>query len=73
MADDNGHSSQPSSMIPPLFRATAQDDESVAQMVGLLDMQDALPSARRLHDWAIEAAAVRPEIRWSISAAAPER
>jgi hypothetical protein len=42
-------------------------------MVGLLDMQDALPSARRLHDWAIEAAAVRPEIRWSISAAAPER
>ena len=29
-------------------------------MVGLLDVQDAMPSARRLHEWAIEAAAVRP-------------
>ena len=60
MADDNGYPSQPSSVIPPLFRATAQDDESVAQMVALLDYQDALPSARRLHDWAIETAAVQP-------------
>jgi ubiquinone/menaquinone biosynthesis C-methylase UbiE len=60
MADDNGHPSQPSSVIPPLFRATAQDDESVAQMVALLDYQDALPSARRLHNWAIAKAAVQP-------------
>ena len=60
MADDNGHPSQPSSVIPPLFRATAQDDESVAQMVALLDYKDALPSARRLHDWAIEKAALQP-------------
>ncbi len=60
MADDNGHPSRPSSVIPPLFRATAQDDESVAQMVALLDYQDALPAARRLHDWAIETAAVQP-------------
>jgi SAM-dependent methyltransferase len=60
MADDNGHPSLPSSVIPPLFRATAQDDESVAQMVALLDYQDALPSARRLHDWAIEKAALQP-------------
>ena len=44
----------------PLFRATTQEDESVAQMLALLDVQDALPSARRLHDWAIERAAVRP-------------
>lgn len=44
----------------PLFRATTQEDESVAQMLALLDVQDALPSARRLHDWAIELAAVRP-------------
>ena len=29
-------------------------------MVALLDAQDALPAARRLHDWAIETAAVRP-------------
>jgi ubiquinone/menaquinone biosynthesis C-methylase UbiE len=43
----------------PLFRATTQEDESVAQMIALLDAQDALPSARRLHDWAIELAAVR--------------
>jgi ubiquinone/menaquinone biosynthesis C-methylase UbiE len=46
--------------IQPLFRATAQDDESVAQMVALLDYQDGLPSARRLHDWAIETAGVQP-------------
>jgi ubiquinone/menaquinone biosynthesis C-methylase UbiE len=52
-------SSQPSGEIPPLFQATAQDDESVAQMVALLDYQDALPSARRLRDWAIETAAVQ--------------
>ena len=43
----------------PLFRATTQEDESVAQMLTLLDAQDALPSARRLHDWAIELASVR--------------
>src|SRR5918995_3835446 len=49
-----------SAVIPPLFRAGTQDDESIAQMVALLDVQDALPSARRLHDWAIETAAVRP-------------
>jgi ubiquinone/menaquinone biosynthesis C-methylase UbiE len=29
-------------------------------MVALLDVQDALPSARRLHEWAIHTAAVRP-------------
>ena len=51
---------QISGVIPPLFRASTQDDDSVAQMVVLLDVQDALPSARRLHEWAIEAAAVRP-------------
>jgi len=60
MAHGNDHSSQPSGEIPPLFRATAQDDESVAQMVALLDYQDALPSARRLHHWALETAAVQP-------------
>ena len=49
-----------SAVIPPLFRASTQDDESVAQMVGLLDAQNAMPSARRLHEWAIKAAAVRP-------------
>ena len=49
-----------SAVIPPLLRAGTQDDESIAQMVALLDMQDALPSARRLHEWAIETAAVRP-------------
>jgi ubiquinone/menaquinone biosynthesis C-methylase UbiE len=47
-------------VIPPLFRAIAQDDVSVAQMVALLDVQDALPSARRLHEWAIHTAEVRP-------------
>jgi ubiquinone/menaquinone biosynthesis C-methylase UbiE len=60
MAHGDEHSPQPSGEIPPLFRATAQDDESVAQMVALLDYQDALPSARRLHDWAIETAGVHP-------------
>ena len=60
MAHANEHFSEPSGEIPPLFHATAQDDESVAQMVALLDYQDALPSARRLHDWAIETAAVQP-------------
>jgi cyclopropane fatty-acyl-phospholipid synthase-like methyltransferase len=48
-----------SAATPPLFRASAQDDESVAQMVAVLDAQDSLPAARRLHDWAIETAAVR--------------
>jgi ubiquinone/menaquinone biosynthesis C-methylase UbiE len=47
-------------IVPPLFQADTQDDESVAQMVALLDVQDGLPSARRLHEWAIEAAVVRP-------------
>ena len=60
MAHGNDHSSLPSGEIPPLFHARAEDDESVAQMVALLDYQDALPSARRLHDWAIETAAVQP-------------
>lgn len=46
--------------IPPLFRASTQDDESVAQMVALLDAQDGLPSAARLHKWAIATAGVRP-------------
>ena len=60
MAHGDEHSSQPSGEIQPLFRATAQDDESVAQMVALLDYQDALPSARRLHDWALETAGIQP-------------
>ncbi len=60
MAHGDEHSSQPSGEIQPLFRAAAQDDESVAQMVALLDYQDALPSASRLHDWAIEMAGVQP-------------
>jgi hypothetical protein len=49
-----------SAVIPPLFRANAQDDQSIAQMVALLDVQDGLPSARRRHGWAIETAMVRP-------------
>jgi ubiquinone/menaquinone biosynthesis C-methylase UbiE len=49
-----------SAAVPPLFQASTQDDESVAQMVALLDTQDALPSAQRLHEWAIETATVRP-------------
>jgi ubiquinone/menaquinone biosynthesis C-methylase UbiE len=49
-----------SAVIPALFRANAQDDQSIAQMVALLDVQDGLPSARRLHEWAIETAMVRP-------------
>jgi ubiquinone/menaquinone biosynthesis C-methylase UbiE len=60
MADDDERAPQMSGVIPPLFRASTQDDESLAQMVGLLDVQDALPSARRLHQWAIETAMVRP-------------
>ena len=58
MAHRDEDSSGP--LIQPLFQATAQDDESVAQMVALLDYQDALPSARRLRDWAIETSAVQP-------------
>ena len=46
--------------MPPLFHASTQDNQSVAQMVALLDVQDGLPSARRLQDWAIATAAVRP-------------
>jgi ubiquinone/menaquinone biosynthesis C-methylase UbiE len=60
MAHGDEHSSQPSGEFPPLFHAAAEDDQSVAQMVALLDYQDALPSARRLHDWAIETAGVQP-------------
>jgi ubiquinone/menaquinone biosynthesis C-methylase UbiE len=60
MAHSDEDSSGPPGVIPPLFQATAQDDESVAQMVALLDYQDALPSARRVHDWAIETAEVQP-------------
>jgi ubiquinone/menaquinone biosynthesis C-methylase UbiE len=53
-------STQMSALTPPLFRASTHDDESVAQMVALLDAQDALPSAERLHDWAIQTSGVRP-------------
>jgi ubiquinone/menaquinone biosynthesis C-methylase UbiE len=60
MTGDDERAGQMSEVIPPLFRASTQDDESVAQMVALLDAQDAMPSARRLHEWAIEAAAVGP-------------
>jgi SAM-dependent methyltransferase len=60
MAHRDEHSSQPSGEFLPLFHAAAEDDKSVAQMVALLDYQDALPSARRLHDWAIETAGVQP-------------
>ena len=59
MTGDDERALQMSGAIPPLFRGSTQDDESVAQMVALLDVQDALPAARRLHDWAIETAAVR--------------
>jgi ubiquinone/menaquinone biosynthesis C-methylase UbiE len=48
-----------SGVTPTLFRPTTQDDESMAQMLALLDAQDAFPSARRLQDWAIAAAAVQ--------------
>ena len=34
--------------------------QSSAQMIELLDIQDAMPAARRLRDWAIKKAAVRP-------------
>jgi len=60
MAHGDEGSSQRPGMIPPLFQATAQDDESVAQMVALLEEQDAMLPARRLRDWAIEKAAVQP-------------
>jgi hypothetical protein len=47
-------------VTPRLFRATTQDDESIAQKVLLLDVQDGLLSATRLHNWAVETAEVRP-------------
>lgn len=59
MALGSEDSSQPSGVTAPLFQAMTQDDESVAQMVALLDEQDAMPSARRLRDWAIKMAAVQ--------------
>jgi SAM-dependent methyltransferase len=43
-----------------LFRASAEDDASSAQMIELLDIQDAMPAARRLRDWAVKKAGVRP-------------
>jgi hypothetical protein len=52
-----------SGTVPPLFQASTEDDESVVQMVALLDLQDGLPSARRLHDWAIKTIAVGRETR----------
>jgi len=42
------------------FQADAQSDETVQMMVGLLDLQDAAPSMRRLRDWALGAADVQP-------------
>jgi hypothetical protein len=45
---------------PAALLGEPQDDESVVQMVDLLDVHDPLPAARHLHDWAIEAAAIRP-------------
>jgi SAM-dependent methyltransferase len=41
-----------------LFRASTDDDASSAQMIEFLDIQDAMPAARRLRDWAIKKAAV---------------
>jgi len=35
------------------FRSSTQDEESVLQMMTLLDVQDASPSIRRLRDWAL--------------------
>jgi ubiquinone/menaquinone biosynthesis C-methylase UbiE len=61
MADiDEGGVLQSSGAAPPLFQASTEDDQSIAQMVALLNEQDAMPAARRLHDWAIECAEVRP-------------
>ncbi len=34
--------------------------DQLGQMVALLDVQDGLPSAQRLHEWAIETAPLRP-------------
>ena len=61
MADiDEGGVPQFSAVTQPLFQASTQDDQSMAQMVALLNEQDAMPATRRLHDWAIERADVRP-------------
>ena len=59
MAGDDVRAPQPMS-VGRLFRASTEDDESIAQMIELLDIQDAMPAARRLRDWAIKKAAVRP-------------
>jgi SAM-dependent methyltransferase len=59
-AHGDDHSHQTPGGTPPLFNAMTQDDESLAQMVVLLDEQDAMPSARRLRDWALEKAEVQP-------------
>ena len=62
-----------SAVIPPLFRANAQDDQSIAQMVALLDVQDGLPSASASMSGRSRQRWCDREIRWSISAAEPGR
>jgi ubiquinone/menaquinone biosynthesis C-methylase UbiE len=60
MAYSDESSTAMSHLSPALFQATIDDEDSVAQMINLLDIQDAMPAARRLRDWAIEMVAVRP-------------
>src|SRR5215210_4577241 len=60
MAHSDDSSAPTSHLSGALFQATTQDEESVEQMINLLDIQDGMPAARRLRDWAIERAAVQP-------------
>jgi len=42
------------------FQPSAQADDDVRLMVQLLDLQDAAPPIRRIRDWGLAAATVRP-------------
>ncbi len=43
-----------------IFQPGVQSDDELQQVLGLLDMQDAAPSIRRLRDWAMTAARPQP-------------
>jgi ubiquinone/menaquinone biosynthesis C-methylase UbiE len=50
----------PAFTLGTAFKPGTVDDEAVAQMVTILDLQEAAPSIERLRAWALAAADVRP-------------
>jgi hypothetical protein len=73
MARRDEFSSETSHVTAALFQASTQNEESVAQMINLLDIQDSMPAARPFVTGQLRRPACGRVIRSSISAVAPGR